>query len=72
VLDLSYFHVRYQDVASKYGSSGTGSGTIVPPIPEPATWSLMLLGFAGMGTVMRRAKRRSLRQDEMRRLVSTS
>ena len=25
-------------------------------VPEPATWGMMLLGFAGIGTVMRRRK----------------
>jgi hypothetical protein len=60
-LDLSYFHVRYQSVSSSYGTSGTGSGTIVPPIPEPATWSMMLLGFAGIGAAFRRSRRRQSR-----------
>jgi hypothetical protein len=26
-------------------------------IPEPATWGMMLLGFAGMGMVIRRSRR---------------
>jgi hypothetical protein len=30
-----------------------------PPVPEPATWGMMLLGFAGMGMAMRRSRRRS-------------
>lgn len=29
------------------------------PVPEPASWALMLLGFAGIGMTIRRSKRRS-------------
>jgi hypothetical protein len=29
------------------------------PIPEPATWGMMLLGFAGIGMALRRSRRRS-------------
>src|SRR5947209_8412733 len=28
------------------------------PVPEPATWTLMLLGFGGMGMALRRSRRR--------------
>jgi hypothetical protein len=28
----------------------------VSAVPEPATWALMLLGFAGIGLAMRRRK----------------
>ena len=31
-------------------------------VPEPATWGLMLLGFGGMGLVMRRRRRPALAQ----------
>jgi hypothetical protein len=30
-----------------------------PGVPEPATWGMMLLGFAGIGMAMRRSRRRS-------------
>lgn len=30
-----------------------------PPVPEPATWGMMLLGFAGIGMAMRRSRRRN-------------
>lgn len=33
-----------------------------PPIPEPATWGMMLLGFAGIGMAMRRRRRSTLMQ----------
>ena len=29
------------------------------PVPEPATWALMLLGFGGVGLALRRGRRRS-------------
>jgi hypothetical protein len=46
-------------------ATGTNSGegglggtiTIRQAVPEPATWGLMLLGFAGVGFAMRRSKK---------------
>jgi hypothetical protein len=32
------------------------------PVPEPATWALMLLGFTGIGVAMRRRRRPELAQ----------
>ncbi len=32
------------------------AGAISAPVPEPATWAMMLLGFFGVGGMMRRAK----------------
>jgi len=29
------------------------------PVPEPASWALMLVGFAGIGMALRRARRRN-------------
>jgi hypothetical protein len=46
-------------------ANGTGSSnaqifsTGTPPVPEPATWGMMLLGFAGIGMTMRRSRRRT-------------
>jgi hypothetical protein len=39
------------------GPTGSYSGTInVAPVPEPATWAMMLLGFAGVGMAVRRRR----------------
>jgi hypothetical protein len=47
------------------GPSAAFSGTInfnTPALPEAATWAMMLLGFAGMGLVLRRRRRPMLAQ----------
>ena len=36
--------------------------SVLPPVPEPATWMTMLLGFAAVGVGMRRRKRALVRQ----------
>ena len=43
------------------GGALTGNFSITPA-PEPATWGMMLIGFAGIGLAMRRGRRRSLAQ----------
>jgi hypothetical protein len=40
------------------GGSG-GAELVAGVVPEPATWSLMLVGFVGMGAVVRRRQRRA-------------
>jgi hypothetical protein len=35
---------------------------LVRSVPEPATWALMLLGFAGIGVALRRARKPALNQ----------
>ena len=38
-------------------------GTInAPAVPEPATWAMMICGFAGIGFAMRRSRRRRFAQ----------
>jgi hypothetical protein len=50
------------------GGGGTGGGVtppgpppVVSPVPEPATWSLMMMGFASIGLSLRRKRRRNRR-----------
>ena len=44
------------------GPSASYSGTInfnTPAVPEPGTWAMMLLGFGGVGLMMRRRRRQA-------------
>lgn len=48
---------------SPNGGAVSGNVTFnLVPVPEPATWAMMLLGFAGIGFAMRRRSRPSLAQ----------
>jgi PEP-CTERM motif len=38
-------------------------GSVVPSVPEPATWAMMLIGFAGLAFAARRRERSLARQD---------
>ncbi|WP_293458401.1 PEPxxWA-CTERM sorting domain-containing protein [Phenylobacterium sp.] len=38
-------------------SPTSGSVTLTDPVPEPAAWALMLLGFGGLGSALRRSRR---------------
>ena len=56
--------VGFLDQSGYYGATAN-SGAIFEthaPLPEPATWGMMLLGFAGMGTVLRRRRNGALMQ----------
>lgn len=57
-LNFSDFAVRYQATGANRNGSGTGVGTIAPPVPEPATWAMMLVGFGATGAAMRRSRRK--------------
>lgn len=47
-------HEAYNLDNLRFGGAGGGSAT--PPVPEPATWAMMLVGFGAIGVTMRRRK----------------
>ena len=49
-------------VGTRGGGTYSGTINVAPPIPEPATWALMLLGFGVAGFAMRHRRRPSLLQ----------
>lgn len=55
-------------VTGQYGATtyanlalSTISATVAPPVPEPATWAMMVLGFGVAGAAMRRRVRTTAR-----------
>ena len=44
------------------GAGSLGGSITINAVPEPATWALMLLGFAGMGFALRRGRKQNLMQ----------
>ena len=48
---------RFQVTGADGQGSGVGTPGGTPPIPEPATWALMLMGFGAAGYAMRRRRR---------------
>ena len=44
------------------GGAYSGTVNVAPPVPEPATWAMMLLGFGAVGFAMRRRRRPALLQ----------
>ena len=65
ILDAGFY---YLNIAGNAGSTAGYGGNLavraVPAVPEPATWAMMLLGFAGvvvMGARNRRRQERNFR-----------
>lgn len=61
-VNLTYNYSLLQTPIFKYGTAPTFFATLVSidgqaapaPVPEPATWGLLLLGFGGVGAMLRR------------------
>lgn len=43
------------------GNGSYGGNLSFQPVPEPATWAMMLVGFAGIGFAMRRRRKQEVR-----------
>lgn len=43
-----------------FAFSGVGGSVVVPTVPEPSTWALMLVGFGGIAAMMRRRRSHGL------------
>jgi hypothetical protein len=57
ISNLSYLRLSSTQNAFEIDNIAFNSG-----VPEPATWGMMLLGFAGIGVAMRRRRRPALAQ----------
>jgi hypothetical protein len=56
---ISNFRLSFVPVTDTFGTTIASTslvGALYPPVPEPATWMTMLLGFAGIGLAMRRRR----------------
>jgi len=54
----TWYTFQYSGTLATAGNvSGPASFYTQAAVPEPATWGLMLLGFGGMGLIMRRRRR---------------
>lgn len=63
LFDLGTTGASSIDITGRAGANALGTSNAVlfstAPVPEPATWGMMLLGFAGIGMAVRRSRRRS-------------
>jgi PEP-CTERM motif len=63
-VSASSFRLTTEGTSSGQNGSYGGSVSFRPAgaVPEPATWAMMLIGFAGVGVAMRRRRPAMLRQ----------
>jgi PEP-CTERM motif len=50
--------IRMQNTGPNGNGSDIGTPGGTPPVPEPATWAMMLVGFGATGFAMRRSRRK--------------
>jgi hypothetical protein len=53
---LNAQYVQYRVLAANGGNTGLSDIYFTTAVPEPGAWALMLLGFGGLGMVMRRRR----------------
>ncbi len=53
---LEVFYADRAQVGADLAISGIGLDTLRGGVPEPASWALMLMGFGGLGAVLRRRR----------------
>jgi len=58
ILDAGNYYLDISGIAgTTAGYGGNLSTSLVAPIPEPSTWAMMILGFAGVGFMAYRRRR---------------
>jgi PEP-CTERM motif len=60
--DGTMFTLAVSDLNVTAGNENVGLQGTIRAVPEPATWALMILGFAGVGAAMRRSRKPALAQ----------
>ena len=60
-LGVGSYHLSFSGL-SPTGGAESGNLLFRLAVPEPSTWAMMLLGFAGIGFAMRRRPRQALAQ----------
>ena len=58
--NVSVFYLGYDDQINNQDDNHDDfviRATVLPPVPEPTTWAMMLIGFAGVGYSLRRRRR---------------
>jgi hypothetical protein len=53
---IEVFYDDRQNVAASLSLTADSNITITPTVPEPATWTMMIIGVAGVGGALRRRK----------------
>jgi hypothetical protein len=59
-LSLFYWDANNADNSQFITASVTPGGVTRGGVPEPATWGLMLVGFGGMGAILRGSRRKGV------------
>jgi PEP-CTERM motif len=57
---IEVFYDDRQNVQAQLELSAVSDITISPTVPEPAVWTMMIVGMAGVGGALRRRNRTAL------------